>query len=84
MNEGREGRRVVEIADLDVPVVSLGTDADGEPLALAFGGHVLRLVNADEGLSNPRQIVLGSSRRRRTTHEAYDAHLDSAELACSR
>lgn len=52
-----ESRTVVEIADLDVLVVSFGVDAEGEVLVLAFGGHVWRLVEAESGYSAPSTIV---------------------------
>lgn len=57
MNGGTASGTVVEIADLDVPVVSFGVDAEGEVLVLAFGGHVWRLVEAETGYSAPSKIV---------------------------
>ena len=48
---------VIEIANLDAPVVSLGLDEDGEVLVLAFGGLVLRLVEAESGYSEPSKVV---------------------------
>lgn len=41
--------KMLEIADLDRPVSSFGTDADGEVLVLTFGGPILRL---SEGVSD--------------------------------
>ena len=43
------GWRMIEIADLDTPLSSFGTDADGEVLVLTFGGPILRLVEAEAG-----------------------------------
>lgn len=47
----------MEIANLDAQVVSIGLDEDGEVLVLAFGGSVLRLVEAETGYSEPSQVV---------------------------
>ena len=52
-----DGRTFVEIANLDVPVVSFGIDDNGEVLVLAFGGLVLRLVEAESGYAAPARIV---------------------------
>lgn len=52
-----DGQSVVEIANLSVPIVSLGVDADGEVLVLAFGGLVLRLVEGESGFSKPSEVV---------------------------
>ncbi len=41
------GWRLIEIADLDMPLSSFGTNANGEVLVLTFGGPVLRLVEAE-------------------------------------
>ena len=57
VSDGSDDRTMVEIANLDVPVVSFGVDADGEALVLAFGGLVLRLVEAETGLSAPDKVV---------------------------
>jgi len=48
---------VVEIANLSIPIVSVGVDADGEVLVLAFGGLVLRLVEGESGFSEPSEVV---------------------------
>ena len=56
-DDGADGRTFVEIANLDIPVVSFGIDDDGEVLVLAFGGLVLRLVEAETGLSAPDKVV---------------------------
>ena len=55
--DGPHAQTVVEIANLSVPIVSLGADANGEVLVLAFGGLVLRLVEAEAGLSEPSEVV---------------------------
>ena len=52
-----DGRTFVEIANLDVPVVSFGIDDTGEVLVLAFSGLVLGLVEAETGLSAPDKLV---------------------------
>ena len=57
IDDGGDGRTFIEIANLDVPVVSFGTDEDDEALVLAFGGHVLRLVEAESGSSVPSKVV---------------------------
>ena len=57
VGDGPEGGTVVEIANLSVPIVSLGVDADGEVLVLAFGGLVLRLVEGESGHSEPSEVV---------------------------
>lgn len=57
VDDGSDGRMVIEIANLDAPVVSLGLDEDGEVLVLAFGGLVLRLVEAESGYSEPSKVV---------------------------
>jgi len=57
VNDGREGLAVVEIANLDVLIVSFGVDERSEVLVLTFGGQVLRLVEADSGDSVPDEIV---------------------------
>lgn len=57
MGKGSGAQAVLEIANLDALVVSFGIDADGEVLVLAFGGHVLRLVEAAEGYSGPQTIT---------------------------
>ena len=57
VSDGSDDRTMVEIANLDVPVVSFGVDADGEALVLAFGGLVLRLVEADSGYAAPGKTV---------------------------
>ena len=57
IDDGGNGRTFIEIANLDVPVVSFGIDDNGEALVLAFGGNVLRLVEADPGYSEPDEIV---------------------------
>ena len=56
LGKGSGDQAVLEIANLDALVVSFGIDADGELLALGFGGHVLRLVEAAEGYSGPETI----------------------------
>lgn len=55
--DGPDGRTVVEVANLSVPIVSLGVDADGEVLVLAFGGLVLRLVEGESGYSEPSEVA---------------------------
>ncbi len=57
IDDGSGSRALIEIANLDVPVVSFGTDEDGEALVLGFGGHVLRLVEAESGYSPPSRTV---------------------------
>ena len=57
VNDEREVLTVVEIANLDVLIVSFGVDEYGEVLVLTFGGHVLRLVEADSDYSVPDEIV---------------------------
>ncbi len=57
VGKGSGDQAVLEIANLDALVVSFGIDADGEVLVLAFGGHVLRLVEAAEGYSGPQTIT---------------------------
>ena len=52
-----EGRQLVQIADLNLPLSSFGTDADGEVYALTFGGPILRLVEADPGSELPVNTV---------------------------
>ena len=56
-DDGAGDRTFVEIANLDVPVVSLGIDNNGEVLVPAFGGLILRLVEAETGLSAPEKVV---------------------------
>lgn len=41
------GWRMIEVADLDWPLSSFGTDAGGEVLVLTFGGPMLRLVDTE-------------------------------------
>ncbi|MDE2903367.1 MAG: PQQ-dependent sugar dehydrogenase [Chloroflexota bacterium] len=43
------GWRKIQIADLDLPLSSFGTDAAGEVYVLTFGGPILRLVETDSG-----------------------------------
>ena len=49
--DAEAGWRMVEIADFDFPLSSFGTNANGEILALTFGGPLLRLVEADSGFA---------------------------------
>jgi len=56
-DDGSEGRTLVEIANLDAQVASIGLDEDGEVLMLAFGGLVLRLVEAESGYSQPSKAM---------------------------
>ena len=56
-DDGSNGRTFIEIANLDVPIVSFGIDAEGEALVLAFGGKILRLVEGDSGYSAPSKVV---------------------------
>ena len=56
-DDGADGRTFVEIANLDVPVVSFGIDDNGEVLVLAFGGLILGLAKAETGLSAPGKLV---------------------------
>ena len=55
--DANEGRQLVQIADLNLPLSSFGTDADGEVYALTFGGPILRLVEADPGSELPVNTV---------------------------
>ena len=55
--DANEGRQVLQIADLNLPLSSFGTDADGEVYALTFGGPILRLVEADPGSELPVNTV---------------------------
>jgi len=57
VDDGSEGQTMLEIANLDAQVVSLGLDEDGEVLVLAFGGLVLRLVESESGYSEPSKVV---------------------------
>ena len=41
------GWRMIQIADLDLPLSSFGTDAAGEVYLLTFGGPILRLVEGE-------------------------------------
>ena len=41
--------RLIEIADLDRPLSSFGTDADGEVIIVTFGGPLVRLVQIQLG-----------------------------------
>ena len=41
--------RLIEIADLDRPLSSFGTDADGEVIMVTFGGPLVRLVQTQLG-----------------------------------
>ncbi|MCY3894931.1 MAG: hypothetical protein OXG17_00505, partial [Chloroflexi bacterium] len=41
------GWRMIEIADLEKPLSSFGTDRNGEILVLSFGGPILRLIEGD-------------------------------------
>ena len=51
------GWQMIQIADLDKPLTSFGTDAAGEVYVLTFGGPILRLVLADSGYAAPARIV---------------------------
>ncbi|MCY3800475.1 MAG: PQQ-dependent sugar dehydrogenase, partial [Chloroflexi bacterium] len=54
------GWRMIEIADLPLPVSSFGTDAAGNVYVLTFGGPILRLVEADSGFATPPVSVAPS------------------------
>ncbi len=45
--DAETGWGMIEIADLDKPLSSFGTDANGEVLVLTFGGPVLRLIEIE-------------------------------------
>ena len=53
------GWRLIQIADLSYPVSSFGVDDTGEVFVLTFGGPIVRLVEAETGLS-PRVSVFRS------------------------
>ena len=48
---------MIEIADLNLPVSSIGTDAAGDIYVLMFGGPILRLVEAESGYVPSVNIV---------------------------
>ena len=47
--DAEPGWRLIEVADLDRPLSSFGTDANGELLILTFGGPLARLVETRLG-----------------------------------
>ena len=49
--------RLIQIADLDFPVSSFGTDAAGEVYVLTFGGPIFRLSEADPEAQLPSHTV---------------------------
>ncbi len=54
------GWRMVEVADLPLPVSSFGTDEVGNVYVLTFAGPILRLVEAESGYVNPPANTLSS------------------------
>ena len=57
LDEGADGRTVVETAKLNVRVVSFGIDDNGEVLVLAFDRLILRLVEAESGYAERNEVV---------------------------
>ena len=55
--DAREDWRMIEIADLDLPVSSFGVGGSGEVYVLTFGGPILRLVEAESGYVPSAHIV---------------------------
>ena len=69
------GWRMIEIADLDNPLSSFGTDAAGEVLVVTFGAPLRRLVeaapdNASSVTNTPAWTIL-------TTAGSFDSYQDS-------